>query len=97
MATFKVWAPNKGAFRCPGCDSDHVIVFSGDRKVHEWNGDATKPTLRPSVVLNWTGKIAEGSPARVCHSFVTDGQIQFLADCTHALVGQTVPIPDWPS
>lgn len=31
----------------------------------------------------------------VCHSFVTDGQIQFLGDCTHALAGQTVPLPDW--
>lgn len=27
-----------------------------------------------------------------CHSFVTDGQIQFLGDCTHALAGQTVPL-----
>lgn len=32
----------------------------------------------------------------VCHSFVVDGSIQFLADCTHALAGQTVPIPPWP-
>lgn len=31
-----------------------------------------------------------------CHSFVTDGCIQFLTDCTHALAGQTVPLPDWP-
>lgn len=30
-----------------------------------------------------------------CHSFVTDGRIQFLADCTHALAGQTVDLPDW--
>lgn len=30
-----------------------------------------------------------------CHSFVTDGRIQFLSDCTHALVGQTVDLPDW--
>lgn len=30
----------------------------------------------------------------VCHSFVNDGQIQFLGDCTHALAGQTVPLPD---
>ncbi|MDB5358827.1 MAG: hypothetical protein JWO51_124 [Rhodospirillales bacterium] len=28
-----------------------------------------------------------------CHSFVTDGQIQFLGDCTHALAGKTVPLP----
>lgn len=31
----------------------------------------------------------------VCHSFVRNGQIQFLGDCTHALAGQTVPLPDW--
>lgn len=31
----------------------------------------------------------------VCHSFVTDGRIQFLGDCTHALAGQTVALPDW--
>ena len=29
----------------------------------------------------------------VCHSFVTNGQIQFLGDCTHALAGQTVALP----
>lgn len=32
----------------------------------------------------------------VCHSFIRDGQWQFLTDCTHALAGQTVDIPDWP-
>lgn len=32
----------------------------------------------------------------ICHSFVTDGQIQFLSDSTHELAGQTVPIPDFP-
>lgn len=31
-----------------------------------------------------------------CHLYVVDGQIQFLADCTHELAGQTVPIPAWP-
>lgn len=32
---------------------------------------------------------------KVCHSFVTDGRIRFLGDCTHALAGQTVDLPDW--
>lgn len=32
----------------------------------------------------------------VCHSFVVDGQMQMLSDCTHHLAGQTVPIPPWP-
>lgn len=31
-----------------------------------------------------------------CHSFVVDGAMQFLGDCTHAQAGQTVPIPPWP-
>ena len=32
--------------------------------------------------------------AFVCHSFVTDGRIQFLGDCTHDLAGHTVELPD---
>lgn len=32
----------------------------------------------------------------VCHSFVTDGRIQFLNDCTHAMAGQTVALPEYP-
>lgn len=28
-----------------------------------------------------------------CHSFVTEGRIRFLDDCTHALKGQTVDLP----
>lgn len=32
----------------------------------------------------------------ICHSFVTDGRIQFLGDCTHTLAGQTIDLPDWP-
>lgn len=41
-----------------------------------------------------------GAPAPfgcgVCHHFVRDGQLEFLADSTHALAGQTVPLPDLP-
>lgn len=28
----------------------------------------------------------------ICHSYITDGQIQFLSDCTHDLAGQTVSL-----
>jgi hypothetical protein len=42
-----------------------------------------------------------GDPApfkcTVCHTFVTDGMIQFLGDCTHELAGQTVEMPLHPS
>jgi hypothetical protein len=31
-----------------------------------------------------------------CHTFITNGMIQFLGDCSHHLVGQTVPMPPFP-
>lgn len=31
-------------------------------------------------------------PEHICHSFVRDGLIQYLPDCTHHLAGQTVPL-----
>jgi hypothetical protein len=30
----------------------------------------------------------------VCHSWVTNGRIQFLSDCTHSLKDQTVELPE---
>ena len=32
-----------------------------------------------------------------CHTFVTDGRIQYLSDCTHHLAGQTIDLPPWPT
>jgi hypothetical protein len=40
----------------------------------------------------WNGSL--DSPT-LCHTFINDGNIQFLADCTHKLAGKTVPVPDW--
>lgn len=28
-----------------------------------------------------------------CHTFITDGRVQFLGDCTHELAGQTLDLP----
>jgi hypothetical protein len=40
--------------------------------------------------------LVDGKPIYTprCHSFVTDGRIQFLSDSTHALAGQTVDLPE---
>lgn len=32
----------------------------------------------------------------VCHTFIRDGRVQFLPDCTHRYAGQTLPLPDLP-
>lgn len=31
---------------------------------------------------------------KVCHSFVRNGKIEYLNDCTHELAGQTVELLD---
>jgi hypothetical protein len=85
------------AFWCPGCGESHAVCTRGDpalRPVWGWDGNIAAPTITPSI------KVTKGhghKPPDVCHSFVRAGSIQFLGDCTHALAGNTVPLPDWPS
>lgn len=75
-------------FWCPGCDEPHGPKIEGPG-AWTWNQDRDRPTLDPSIL------VTDHAGAR-CHSFVRDGQIQFLDDCTHARAGQTVAIPAWP-
>jgi len=76
-------------FRCVGCQSTHPVEVCEDNKGWAWNGSFDKPTFTPSLLV-W------GSRDEVrCHSFITDGKIQYLMDCFHDLKGQTVEIPEW--
>lgn len=93
-------------FWCPGCDVAHGVTVEAPNS-WTWNGDLEQPTFSPSVKVGgvqWEKDagfykprhhVPAGAPI-VCHSFVVDGQIQFLGDCTHDLAGQTIPLPDWP-
>lgn len=74
-------------FHCPGCDSAHVITSAW-----ECDGDLHRPTISPSVLV--TGSLRAFELYGTCHSFVRGGMIEFLGDCTHALAGQTVELPD---
>ncbi len=72
-------------FFCPGCGCAHQCDTRWT-----FNGDREKPTFRNSVLIH------AHPPSRPrCHSYVTDGRIQFLPDSTHALSGKTVDLPDW--
>ena len=75
------------SFSCPGCGWPHDINVAvnpaaPNRPVWTWNGSDEKPTFSPSILV--TGGELNG----ICHSFVRDGQIQFLSDCKHALAGK---------
>ena len=83
------------AFMCPGCKQAHQVTVDGSRG-WTFNGNGDAPTFSPSVFVNAPGPYFNPSPdVPSCHSFVTDGRIQFLPDCTHDLAGQTVDLPDF--
>lgn len=92
------------AFFCPGCKSHHRVRVPPHPNAWGFNGDYEHPTFTPSVLVRGFQDITDDEHAAlmrserierralVCHSFITDGKIQFLNDCTHALAGQTVAL-----
>jgi hypothetical protein len=85
----------KLAFKCPGCQIFHMLNYGeGHGPRWAWSGGAEAPTFRPSVLVQYNTEPGSTRAPKVCHSFVTDGWIEFLADSTHALSGQKVELPN---
>ena len=59
------------------------MTEDGERQCDEWfaNGKPQRDDKFDSVKT-------------VCHSFVVDGKIQYLNDCTHVFAGQTIDLPE---
>lgn len=82
---------------CPACEEVHHFVTDGSRG-WVFNGNVDAPTFTPSMKITW-GKQADPNcdvDGGICHYILTDGMINYCGDCTHGMVGQSVPIPDWP-
>lgn len=93
-------------FWCPGCEDLHMVS-----DVWQITGAGETLTIEPSILvyerqklinedLEWEALLSPENITNAprCHSFVRNGHIEFLSDCTHKLVGQTVaipPLPDW--
>lgn len=72
-------------YYCPGCKREHAFGLQGEGGHHTFNMDLENPTVVPSLMQNF-------AKYTVCHSFIKNGKIQFLNDCTHELKGQTVEL-----
>lgn len=83
---------------CPGCDMLHAVSINpGKNSMNagwDFSGTLEKPTYAPSQLTKWT--YGPENIQKVCHTFIREGQIQFLNDSTHALAGKTVPLPPLP-
>lgn len=81
---------------CPACAMGHKF----DKGRWTFNGNLDRPTFAPSMLVRMgprtgsDGLALPGAKDQVCHSFVRDGRIEFLGDCTHAMAGRTVDLPD---
>lgn len=84
------------AFCCPGCALDdhsglHMLAVNTTEHSPSWtwDGNLEAPTISPSILTTWLETFR-------CHSFLEAGVFRFLEDSTHALSGQSVPMPDLP-
>lgn len=88
--------PGVYIFYCPGCEMHHQVYVKGEAKGNGpkwgWNGSKEKPTFTPSILVRYPW--GEERKECVCHSFVTDGKIRYLNDCTHKLAGEIIELPD---
>ena len=82
-------------FECPGCGGGHIVhVRPYKNEVGaswDFSHNMEFPTFTPSLLTKLN---RSDEPVRICHLFITNGQIRFLADCTHNLAGQTVDMID---
>lgn len=89
------------SYWCQGCQESHSIPVTGPR-AWSWDGNAEAPTFSPSVLVTRPAnpeaseEFKEYRSALRCHTFVRNGMVEFLTDCTHSLAGQTQPLPDLP-
>jgi hypothetical protein len=86
--------PNSAKYliQCPGCNCCH-----GWNDKWGFDGNMDSPTVSPSLLVRGLPlyKNNELVHEGICHSFIRNGQISFLSDCTHSLAGQTVPLEPW--
>ncbi len=80
-------SPGRLSFFCPGCSTFHSVSVNTAGARWSWNQSLELPTLTPSI------HVTDDGGATVCHSYVRNGEIQFLSDSTHALAGQMVDLP----
>jgi hypothetical protein len=99
------------SFQCPGCKTTHTVAIKNWNWNGSATSPTFNPSIlvqcghygNPQSDHCWCTYNAahpdEPAPFKCqrCHSYVQNGKIIFLPDCTHELKGQTVELPEWNS
>ena len=74
-------------FYCPGCKLAHRFVTKGNGLNWTFNGDMELPSFTPSLFMQH---------GKICHLYLTDGDLIFCTDSQHDLAGKTIGLPELP-
>lgn len=110
MNKARLLSDGRFAFMCLGCDEEHIVPIGGEGWTFNGNLDeptlSPSVLVRSGHYINsdddtcWcnfeerTGQTSDFGCVR-CHSFVRDGKIQYLDDCSHEYVGRTIALPEY--
>lgn len=90
---------------CPACQNIHIVgthltLANGSR--WNWNQDADRPTFWPAIKITTSFYRDKEDPdfvlpATCCHYHIHLGVLTYFFDCTHAMAGKWVALPDLPN
>lgn len=78
---------------CPACRDEYGVPYHALDHRWSYNGEDDSPTFSPSLKVSWD--FGDNREPRICHSFIENGQIRYLSDCTHSMAGQTVDLAEF--
>lgn len=94
-------------FWCEGCKQAHNVWVEPSRVTWGWNGSLDKPTFDPSILVQGTQPLTDEQVELImsgtkidpvefrCHSYIRDGVMEYLMDCSHSMAGQKVPLKEF--
>lgn len=59
----------------------------------DWDGNIIRPTISPAVLFK---TMLGRKTVSACHYSLTNGELRYQGDCTHALRGITMRLPALP-
>lgn len=75
---------------CPGCGSIHYLNVNSPDDKPKWDffGSLEEPSFYPSLLSYTPNDIYR------CHSFITQGKMRFLDDCSHTNKNALLDMPE---